>query len=99
MKPVRRVGRLSSLGSGTRSQGGDRLRSGHVTYGLGTPQRVRRRFGDANDRVVVLAECGDVRLSAAEKAVARPVEISHELLRQIGHPVADYLEVACPAGK
>ena len=73
--------------------------SGHVAYGLGTPQRVRRRLGDPNDRIVVLCECGDVRLSAEEKAVARPVEISHELLRQIGRPVADYLEVACPGGK
>ena len=47
----------------------------------------------------MLAECGDVRLSAEEKAVARPVEITHEQLRQIGRPVADYLEVACPAAK
>ena len=71
--------------------------SGHVAYGLGTPQRVRRRLGDANDRIVMLAECGDVRLSAEEKAVARPVEISHEQLRQIGRPVADYLQIACIA--
>jgi uncharacterized iron-regulated protein len=42
--------------------------SGHVAYGLGTPQRVRRRLGDPNDRIVVLADCGDVRLSAEEKA-------------------------------
>jgi uncharacterized iron-regulated protein len=73
--------------------------SGHIAYGLGTPQRVRRRLGDQNDRIVVLAECGDVRLSAEEKAVARPVEISHEQLRQIGRPVADYLQIACPNGK
>jgi len=70
--------------------------AGHVAYGLGTPQRVRRRLGDANDRIVALAECGDLRLSPEEMAVARPVEISHELLREIGHPLADYLEVACP---
>ncbi|MGA2259701.1 MAG: ChaN family lipoprotein [Thermoguttaceae bacterium] len=73
--------------------------TGHVAYGLGTPQRVRHRLGDSNDRIVVLAECGDVRLSPEEKAVARPVEITHEQLRQIGRPVADYLEVACPSGK
>ena len=72
--------------------------SGHVAYGLGTPQRVRRRLGDANDRIVVLADCGDVRLSAEEKAAARPVEISHDLLRQIGRPLADYLEIACGGG-
>ena len=73
--------------------------TGHVAYGLGTPQRVRRRLGDPNDRIVVLAECGDIRLSAEEKAVARPVEITHEQLRQIGRPVADYLEIAAPAAK
>jgi uncharacterized iron-regulated protein len=73
--------------------------SGHVAYGLGTPQRVRRRLGDPNDRIVVLADCGDVRLSAEEQAVARPLDISHEQWRQIGRPVADYLEIACPSGK
>jgi uncharacterized iron-regulated protein len=70
--------------------------SGHVAYGLGTPQRVRRRLGDANDRIVVLAECGDVRLSEAERAVSRPIEITHRQLREIGRPLADYLEVVCP---
>jgi len=73
--------------------------SGHVAYGLGTPQRVRRRLNDPNDRIVVLADCGDIRLSPQEKAVARPVEITHEQLRQIGRPVADYLEIAYPTGK
>ncbi len=73
--------------------------SGHVAYGLGTPERVRRRLGDTNDRVVVLAECGDLRLTPEEKAAARPVEITHEQLREIGRPLADYLEVASPAAK
>jgi uncharacterized iron-regulated protein len=72
--------------------------SGHVAYGLGTPRRVRRRLGDDSDRIVILAECGDVRLSPEEKAAARPVEISHEQLRSIGRPVGDYLEVAWPNG-
>jgi len=70
--------------------------AGHVAYGLGTPQRVRRRLSDTNDRIVVLAECGDVRLSPEEKAMTRPVKISHDTLRQIGRSVADYLEIACP---
>jgi uncharacterized iron-regulated protein len=71
--------------------------SGHVAYGLGTPRRVRRRLGDDNDRIVILAECGDVLLSPEEKAAARPIEISHEQLRAIRRPVGDYLEVAWPA--
>jgi uncharacterized iron-regulated protein len=70
--------------------------SGHAAYGLGTPQRVRRRLGDESDRIVILADCGDVRLSPKEKAVSRPVEITHEQLRQLKRPVADYLEVAAP---
>ena len=70
--------------------------SGHVAYGLGTPQRVRRRLGESNDRIVVLAECGDLRLTPQELAASRPVEIPHELLRQIGRPVADYIEIAWP---
>ena len=70
--------------------------AGHVSYGLGTPSRVRRRLGDDNDRIVILAECGDVQLSPEEKAAARPIEISHEQLRAVGRPVGDYLEVAWP---
>jgi uncharacterized iron-regulated protein len=70
--------------------------SGHVAYGLGTPARVRRRLGDSNDRIVVLAECGDVHLTPEEMAAARQIEIPHDLLRQIGRPIADYLEIACP---
>jgi uncharacterized iron-regulated protein len=70
--------------------------AGHIAYSLGTPQRVRRRLGDDKDRIVILAECGDVRLSAEEKAAARPIDISHQQLRAIGRPVGDYIEVACP---
>jgi uncharacterized iron-regulated protein len=73
--------------------------SGHVAYGLGTPARVRRRLGDENDRIVILAECGDVRLSPEEQAAARPIDISHEQLRAIGRPTGDYLEVAWPEQK
>jgi uncharacterized iron-regulated protein len=72
--------------------------AGHVAYGLGTPQRVRRRLRDDNDRIVILAECGDLRLSPEERAAARPIEIPHELLRAIGRPLGDYVEVAWPAG-
>ncbi len=72
--------------------------AGHVLYGLGTPQRVRRRLKNDDDRIVILAECGDVRLSPEEQAAARPIEISHEQLRAVGRPVGDYVEVAWPAG-
>lgn len=67
--------------------------SGHVAYGLGTPTRVRRRLPGVRDRIVLFSESGDVRLSPEEKAAARPIEITHEQLRQIDRPVADYLEI------
>jgi uncharacterized iron-regulated protein len=65
--------------------------AGHVAYGLGTPERVRQRMPGVKDRVVLLSESGEVRLSPAEMAQARPTEITHEQLRAIKQPVADYL--------
>jgi len=73
--------------------------SGHVAYGLGTPKRVRRRLGDDSDRIVILAECGELRLSVEEQAASQPVEITHEELRAIGRPVGDYIGVAPPEEK
>ena len=72
--------------------------SGHVTYGLGTADRLRRRMPGIRDRIVLLSESGDVRLSPAEKAAARPVEITHQQLREIDRPIADYLYVVGLAG-
>jgi hypothetical protein len=65
--------------------------AGHVAYGLGTPARVRRRLPDAKDRIVLLSESGDLVLSPQEQAAARPITITHEQLRQIDRPIADYL--------
>jgi uncharacterized iron-regulated protein len=67
--------------------------AGHVAYGLGTPARVRRRIPGVKDRIVLLSESGDLVLSPEEKAAAREITITHEDLRQIGRPVADYLHV------
>jgi uncharacterized iron-regulated protein len=65
--------------------------TGHVAYGLGTPSRVRRRMPEAADRIVLFSESGDLVLSPAERAMARPITISHQQWRQIDRPVADYL--------
>ncbi len=65
--------------------------AGHVAYGLGTPARVRRRLPAMKDRIVLLSESGELQLSPEEKAQAREIEITHEQLRQIKQPVADYL--------
>jgi uncharacterized iron-regulated protein len=65
--------------------------AGHISYGLGTPDRVRRRMPQIKDRVVLLSESGDLVLSPHELKAARPVSITHEQLRQINRPIADYL--------
>ena len=37
--------------------------AGHVSYGLGTPARVRRRMPQVKDRIVLLSAGGDLRMS------------------------------------
>jgi uncharacterized iron-regulated protein len=65
--------------------------AGHVGYGLGTAARVRRRIPAIKERIVLFSESGDVELSPQERAVARPISVSHEQLRELGRPIADYL--------
>ena len=78
--------------------------AGHVSYGLGTVARVRRRLPDLKDRIILPSESGDLELSPEEKAVSRAIEITHDQLREINQPIADYLHVkglrqAAAAGK
>ncbi|MBI3947292.1 MAG: ChaN family lipoprotein [Armatimonadetes bacterium] len=68
--------------------------AGHVSYGLGLPERVRRRMPETRDRIVVFSESGEGELTPGMEAVSRPVMITHEDLRAIGRPIADYLQVA-----
>jgi uncharacterized iron-regulated protein len=65
--------------------------AGHVAYGLGTPVRVRRRLPGTTERIVLLSESGELQLSPEERAQAREIGITHEQLREIKQPVADYL--------
>lgn len=67
--------------------------SGHVNYGLGLAARVRHRLHEVKDRIVIMSESGDVELSEEEKAASREIEVSHEQLRAIDRPIADYLHV------
>jgi uncharacterized iron-regulated protein len=67
--------------------------SGHVAYGQGMPTRVRRRMPGTRERILRLSESGELQLSPQEKAQAREIEITHEQLRAIRRPVADYLGV------
>ncbi len=65
--------------------------AGHVGYGLGTAARVRRRVPGVKDRIVLFSESGDVELSPQEQAMARPIAMTHEQLRELARPIADYL--------
>ena len=67
--------------------------TGHITYGLGTPARVRRRMPQIKDRIVLLSESGDLVLSPSELSAARAITVTHEQLRQIDRPIGDYLWV------
>jgi uncharacterized iron-regulated protein len=66
--------------------------SGHLNYGFGVPERVNRRI-DASSRIILPSESGELELSEAEKQQAVNIEISHEDLRFIDKPIADYLSV------
>ncbi len=68
--------------------------SGHVNYGLGTAQRVRRRKPDINERIVIMAGSGDVKLSPKMRAMTRDIEITHAQLRHTPGRIGDYLHVA-----
>ena len=65
--------------------------AGHVAYGLGTAARVQRRLPGTKERIVLMSESGEVILTPQEKAQAREIEITHEQLREIKRPIADYL--------
>lgn len=66
---------------------------GHCQFGLGTPARVARRLPGISQRIVLLSESGDLRLSETELRQSRDVEISHEFLRELDRPPGDYIHV------
>lgn len=69
---------------------------GHVAYGLATAARVRRRLPGVVERIVLFSESGDVQLSPEDKAVSRPITITHQQLRDLGRPIGDYLQATEP---
>lgn len=66
--------------------------SGHLNYGFGIPERVNKKIS-VTDRIILPTESGRLILSDEEIRQAVPVEITHEDLRFIGKPIADYLYV------
>lgn len=66
---------------------------GHISYGLGIPDRVHRRKAGVRDRIVLATESGELKLSKSEEKMRREVKISHDDLRSLGRPLGDYLHV------
>ncbi|MDQ1239500.1 MAG: hypothetical protein QG577_1686, partial [Thermodesulfobacteriota bacterium] len=66
--------------------------SGHLNYGFGVPERVRKKI-ELPDRIVLPTESGQLILSEQEKRQSVPVEITHQDLGFIRVPIADYLHV------
>lgn len=65
--------------------------SGHVNYGFGIPERVRAHNRLAY-RIIMATESGELVLSKEERRESVPIEITHEELRFIHTPIADYLQ-------
>lgn len=66
--------------------------SGHLSYGFGIPERVRAEI-QVSERIVLPTESGQLILSDEEQRQALPIEITHQDLRFISEPIADYLYV------
>ena len=66
--------------------------SGHVNYGFGIPERVKRKL-DLPSRIILASESGELVLSEQEMRQMAPVHLTHKDLEFIQKPVADYLHV------
>jgi uncharacterized iron-regulated protein len=66
--------------------------TGHVSYGFGIPERTEK-LNDLPYRIVLLSESGELVLSEKEKQLAAPITITHQDLKFIRVPIADYLHI------
>lgn len=67
---------------------------GHCAYGYGTADRLQKAFPEAEARIVVMSDSGDVFIPEAMRAYMREIEITHQQLRAIiKRPLADYLSI------
>lgn len=73
--------------------------SGHMDYGLGIPPRITRRLGEHTHRILTFTNSGDLKLTEAEKKMARSIRIHHDDLRFLTRPKSDYLLVTEAAAK
>ncbi len=66
--------------------------SGHVNYGFGIPERVKRRL-EVPFRIILASESGELVLSEQEIRQMAPIHLTHKDLEFIQKPIADYLHV------
>jgi uncharacterized iron-regulated protein len=66
---------------------------GHCEFGFGVPERVARRVPGIRQRIVLFSESGDLHLSAKERKESREVDISHQFLRDLSRPPADFFQI------
>jgi len=67
--------------------------AGHMRFGLGTAERVRRRDPGIVERLVVLTDSGQGGPTPEQKKQTREITITHADFRAIARPPADYLRV------
>ncbi len=66
--------------------------TGHLNYGFGIPERCESLNG-LSYRIILPSESGRLVLSEEELRQAAPVHITHQDLKFIKAPIADYLDV------
>jgi len=66
--------------------------NGHVNYGFGIPEMVRKTL-DLPHRIILESESGELVLSEEEERQSVPIRITHNDLTFIRVPIADYLHV------
>ncbi len=73
--------------------------SGHCNHCIGIPERVKARVKNLKERIVHFTESGFLKLSAAMKKHARNITITHEQMRFLQRPIADYIHCHEPKKK
>ena len=67
------------------------LGSGHINYGFGTPQRVRRRMPKVTESIIVMSSSGDIKMAKMKMPHTKRTLKQNS---KINKTIADYLHVA-----
>lgn len=67
------------------------LGSGHINYGFGTPQRVRRRMPKVTESIIVMSSSGDIKMAKMKTPHGKRASKRNS---KINKKIADYLHVA-----